>query len=77
MFYNNYKWSITFKHCESLYCTPVTLIIVYKNYVCACVCMCPCVCASVCVPVCVCACVCGPVCVCVRPCVRSVMSNSL
>ena len=22
--YNNYKWSITFKNCESLYCTPVT-----------------------------------------------------
>ena len=23
-FYNNYKWNITFKNCESLYCTPVT-----------------------------------------------------
>ena len=64
MFYNNYKWSITFKHCESLYCTPVTLIIVYKNYVCACVCMCPCVCASVCARVCVCLCVWARVCVC-------------
>ena len=26
--YNNYKWSITFKNCESLYCTPVTYNIV-------------------------------------------------
>ena len=25
--YNNYKWSITFKSYESLYCTPVTYII--------------------------------------------------
>ena len=24
IFYNNYKWSIIFKNCESLYCTPVT-----------------------------------------------------
>ena len=24
VFYNYYKWSITFKNCESLYCTPVT-----------------------------------------------------
>ena len=22
IFYNNYKWRITFKNCESLYCTP-------------------------------------------------------
>ena len=29
MFYNNYKWSITFKHHESLYHTPVTYNIVH------------------------------------------------
>ena len=23
IFYNNYKWSITYKNCESLYCIPV------------------------------------------------------
>ena len=28
IFYNNYKWSITFKNCESLYFTSVT----YSNY---------------------------------------------
>ena len=44
MFYNNYKRSITLKHCELLYCTPVNLIISYENYVCACVCVCVCVC---------------------------------
>ena len=26
----NYKWNITFKNCESLYCTPVTYL--YINY---------------------------------------------
>ena len=26
IFYNNYKWSITFKNCESLYCIAVTYI---------------------------------------------------
>ena len=30
--YNNYKWSITFKNCESLYYTPVTYVILYSNY---------------------------------------------
>ena len=29
VFYNNYERSITFKNCESLYCTPVT----YENIV--------------------------------------------
>ena len=32
IFYNNYKWSIIFKSCESLYCTPVTYIILHINY---------------------------------------------
>ena len=32
IFYNNYKWSITFKNCESLYCTLVIYIILYINY---------------------------------------------
>lgn len=32
MFYDNSKWSITFKIVESLYCTPVTYIILYSNY---------------------------------------------
>ena len=27
MFSNNYKWSITFKNCEALYCTPVTYMV--------------------------------------------------
>ena len=27
-----YKWSITFKNCESLYCTFVIYIILYINY---------------------------------------------
>ena len=27
-----YKWNITFKICESLYCTPVTCNIVYQLY---------------------------------------------
>ena len=26
----NYKWSITFKHCESLYCTHVTYNILHQ-----------------------------------------------
>ena len=26
------KWSMTFKNCESLYCTPITYIILYINY---------------------------------------------
>ena len=30
--YNNYKWRITFKNCESLCCTPETYIILYINY---------------------------------------------
>ena len=29
MFYNNYKWNITFKNCKSLYCTPVTYIVLH------------------------------------------------
>ena len=29
VFYNNYKWSISFKNCESLYCTPLTYLILY------------------------------------------------
>ena len=32
MIFYNYKWSITFKICESLYCTPVTYIILYISY---------------------------------------------
>ena len=32
MFCNNYKWSITFKNCESLYCALVTCVILYSNY---------------------------------------------
>ena len=32
MFYNNYKWNITFKNCDPLYCTPITYIILYSNY---------------------------------------------
>ena len=32
MLYNNYKWSIMFKYCESVYCLPVTYIILYINY---------------------------------------------
>ena len=28
----NFKWSINFNKCESLYCTPVTYIILYINY---------------------------------------------
>ena len=32
LLYNNYKWSITFKNCESQYCTPVTYIILHSNY---------------------------------------------
>ena len=32
VFYNNYKWSITFKNCESLYCILVTYIILYISY---------------------------------------------
>ena len=34
IFYNNYKQSITFKNCESLYiyCTSITYIILYINY---------------------------------------------
>ena len=27
IFYNNYKWSITFKNEESLYCTPETYLV--------------------------------------------------
>ena len=32
MFYNNYKWSVTFENYESLHCTPETNIIFYSNY---------------------------------------------
>ena len=32
-FYNNYKWSKIFKSCASLYCIPVTCIILYINYI--------------------------------------------
>ena len=32
IFYNNYKWNITFKNCESLYCTYVTYIMLYQLY---------------------------------------------
>ena len=32
MFYNNYKWNMTFALCESLYCAPVTYNIVYHLY---------------------------------------------
>ena len=32
IFYNKYKWSITFKNCESLYSTPITCRIFYINY---------------------------------------------
>ena len=31
MFYNNYKWNITFNNCYSLYCIPVTYIIEYTT----------------------------------------------
>ena len=31
-FYNNYKWSIAFKTCELLCCTPETYLILYVNY---------------------------------------------
>ena len=30
IFYNNYKWGVTFKNCESLCCTLVTYIILYN-----------------------------------------------
>ena len=30
--FNNYKWSITFRSYESLYCTPVTYVNVYNNF---------------------------------------------
>ena len=29
--YDNCKWSITFKSCESLYCTSVAYIVLYIN----------------------------------------------
>ena len=32
IFYNNYKWRITFKNCESLYCTSVTYNIGHQLY---------------------------------------------
>ena len=31
--YNNYKWRIIFKNCESLYCAPVTYNIVHRLYI--------------------------------------------
>ena len=33
VFYNKYKWRITFKNCELLCCTPVTHMVWYINYV--------------------------------------------
>lgn len=30
--YNNYKWTITFKICESIYCTPETYNAVHQLY---------------------------------------------
>ena len=33
MLYNSYKWSVTFKNCELLYCIPVTYIVLYINYI--------------------------------------------
>lgn len=30
--FSNYKWSATFKNCESLCCTPETCIISYINH---------------------------------------------
>ena len=32
MFYNNYKWSLTFKNYESLYYIPVAYVTLYINY---------------------------------------------
>ena len=32
IFYNNFKWSITFKNCESLCCMPVTYNMVHQLY---------------------------------------------
>ena len=32
IFYNNYKWSILFNNCESLYCTPLSYIRVCSNH---------------------------------------------
>ena len=32
IFYSNYKWRITFKYCESLYCTPIAYVILYIKY---------------------------------------------
>ena len=32
IFYNNFKWGIIFKTCESLYCTPVTYNVVHQLY---------------------------------------------
>ena len=32
IFYNNSKWSKTFKNCDSLYFTPVTYTIFYSYY---------------------------------------------
>ena len=29
---NNYKWSMTFKKCESQFCIPIIYIISYKTY---------------------------------------------
>ena len=31
IFYNNYKWSTTFKNYDSLYCTSITYIILYAT----------------------------------------------
>ena len=33
MYYNSYKWSTTFKNCDSLCCTPEAYIISYINYI--------------------------------------------
>ena len=32
IFYNNYKWSITFENSESLHCTLVTSAVLHINY---------------------------------------------
>lgn len=32
VFYNNYKWTVTFKNCESLYCTYCNLSNIVELY---------------------------------------------
>ena len=31
IFYNNYKWTVTFKSCESLYCAPENYVIIVNQ----------------------------------------------